>query len=131
MPPFRRYDRLLALKVSTSHECVDEFLEEERISLRPLYDVPAQQRQGGVAAEVVLHQDRRLCRQQRAHVDLSIMRSLHQGRRKSRPEIHDQKCCGAYNCVGQSFDELFACGVDPMQIFDDDNRSGLQWRVRQ
>src|SRR5262249_37030935 len=93
----------LTFKNSTFDQSVDQLLQKERISLRPLYDVSAQQRQRSVATKMILYQNCRLCGRQRPHVDLSIVRSLHQGCRKAGPEIYDQKGSGPHNSVSQGF----------------------------
>src|SRR6266851_9258272 len=81
---------------------------------------------------MILQQDSRLCCREGRHVDLSIVCSLHQGRCKPWPKINNQKRRGANNCISQSLNELFACRVDPMQVFDDNNRSDiLSSRTRQ
>ncbi len=63
----------------------------------------------------------RLCRLERRHVDLPIVRSLHQGGSKAGPEINNEQRRGADHRIGERFDELFARCVDPMQIIDQNN----------
>src|SRR5713101_9306808 len=65
----------------------------------------------------------RLSRLKRGHADLPIVRSLHQGRSKPRPEIDNEKGRGADHSISERFDELLACRVDPMQIIDQNNRA--------
>ncbi len=123
--PFQPVCSFLALKISTLDEGIDKFFQKEGVSLCALYDVPTQQCERRVCPKMILYQDGGLRLGEGKHVDLSIVRSLHQGGGKPRSKIDNQKGRGAKDSVGQRLDELQARRIDPMQILDYYNRGGI------
>jgi len=74
---------------------------------------------------MILYQNGSLRLGEGKHVDLSIVRSLHQRSGKPWSKINNQKGRGAKDRVGQRLDELQARRIDPMQILDYYNRGGI------
>ncbi|MGY4253150.1 hypothetical protein ACVI1L_000218 [Bradyrhizobium sp. USDA 4516] len=92
------------------------------LPVRALDDVPAQQRQRRVGTKMIAQDRLRLRGPKRSHVDLPVMRPLHQRRAQSGPEIDQQHRRGSDHGVGKGLDELLARRIDPVQIVDQDDR---------
>ena len=108
----------LAFDIATFRDGVGEFLEKERIALRALDDIAAEQGQRRIARRNVRAAAGSPRAHQRRHHDLPVVRALREGCGEAGPEIDDQHRRGADDGVRQRLDEFLARRIDPVQILD-------------
>ena len=118
---FQAISTSLALEIAPLCSGIGELLEEKWIALRTLDNIPAQQSQRRVLAEVFPQQPIRVRPCQRGHHDLAVMRALHECCGEARPVIDDEQRRSADDCIRQRLDKLFARRVDPVQVLDEDH----------